>query len=76
MSKVCMQSINPPARACSSNHIEVLARLRRRLWINSLHKLLEDDERGQAADPATIEREQAEILVWHPWGLKGISVKH
>ena len=74
MSIVCEYCNNLPASACSPNHVEVVARLRRGLWVDSLHELLEDNKRGQAADPAAIEREEAEVLVWHRWGAKGLSV--
>lgn len=35
--------------------------------MNGLHELLKDDKRGQAADPAAVEREQAELLIRHGW---------
>ena len=56
---------NPPASARPADHVKVVARLRRRVRVNSLHELAEDHQRGQAADPAAIEREQAELVVGH-----------
>jgi hypothetical protein len=47
---------NLPTSICSSNHVKVVAGLWRVLWVNSLHKLLEDYKRGQATDSATVER--------------------
>jgi hypothetical protein len=65
MSIVCVYYDRLPASTCSPNHVEIVARLWRFLQVDSLHELLEDDERGQATDPATVEREQAEVLVRH-----------
>ena len=56
---------NPPASARPADHVKVVARLRRRVWVDSFHELAEDHQRGQAADPAAIEREQAELVVGH-----------
>ncbi len=33
----------------------------------SLHELLEDDKRRQAADTAAVKCKQAELLTWHSW---------
>ena len=47
------------------NHMKVVVRLRRRVWVDRLNDLLEDHQREQATYPAAIEREQAELLVGH-----------
>lgn len=39
------------------NHVEAVAKLRRGLRVDSLHKLLEDNKRGHATDLAGIECE-------------------
>ena len=46
-----------------SNHMKVVVRLRRRVWVDRLYDLLEGHQREQATYPAAIEHEQAELLV-------------
>jgi hypothetical protein len=67
----CDYCNNSPASTCSPNHVEVVARLWRVLWVDSLHELLEDHQRGQTTDSTAIEREEAEISVWHRWSEGG-----
>jgi hypothetical protein len=47
-----------PASAFSANHVKVVAKFRRQVWVNRLHKVLKDH-------PAAIGRKQAELLVRH-----------
>ena len=59
--------IDTPASASASDHVEVVARLRRRFWVDRIHELLQDLKRRQAADAAAIEGKQAEVVLWHGW---------
>jgi len=45
------------ASARPPNHAEVVARFWRRVWVDCVHELLENNKRRQAADPSAIERE-------------------
>jgi hypothetical protein len=54
-----------PSCACPADHVEVVARLWRGVWVDSLHQLLEDHQGGQAAHAATVEREQAQVAAGH-----------
>jgi hypothetical protein len=57
--------IYSPPRARPTDHVEVVARLGRRVWVDSLHQLLKDHESGQAAHAAAVEGEQAQVVVRH-----------
>jgi hypothetical protein len=54
-----------PPGACSADHVEVVARLRRRVWIDGFHQLLENHQGRQAARTAAVEREQPELAARH-----------
>jgi hypothetical protein len=54
-----------PAGAGPADHIEILARLRRRAGVDGLHQSLEDHQRGQAAYAAAVEGKQAELAAGH-----------
>ena len=54
-----------PASACSADHVKVVARLRRSIWADGLHELLENYQRRQAADTAAIERQKTELITRH-----------
>ena len=56
---------NLPASACSADHVKVVARFRRDVWIDGFHELLEDHQRRQAANTAAIERQKAELITRH-----------
>jgi hypothetical protein len=58
-------SLHLPARARPADHVEVVARLRRRRWVDCLHQLLKDHQGGQAAHTAAVKREQAEVVAVH-----------
>lgn len=61
----CVCSDNSPASTRTAYYVKVVARLWRRVWVDRLHKLLKDHQRRQAANPAAVEREQAEPLIGH-----------
>lgn len=44
---------NLPSGTGAADHVEVIAWFWRRIWIYTVHEMLEDDKTGQAADPAT-----------------------
>jgi hypothetical protein len=50
-----------PAGACPADHVEVVACLRRRVWVDGLYQLLEDHQGGQATHAVAVERKQAEF---------------
>jgi propanediol dehydratase large subunit len=58
-------SLHLPARARPADHVEVVARLRRRRWVDCLHQLLKDHQGGQAAHTTAVKREQAEVVAVH-----------
>lgn len=58
-------NISSPAGARAPNHVEIFARLRRRVRVDGLHQLLEDHERRQAADAAAVEGKKAEVFAGH-----------
>jgi hypothetical protein len=60
----CAYSYSPPSTR-PSDHVEIIARLRRVVWIDGLHELLEDHQGRQATDAAAVEREQAELVGGH-----------
>jgi hypothetical protein len=62
---MCVLNFYSPACACSTDHIEVVAGLWRRLRIDGFHELLQDHQGGQAAYAAAIEREQAYVAARH-----------
>ncbi|KAF2182317.1 hypothetical protein K469DRAFT_690799 [Zopfia rhizophila CBS 207.26] len=64
-SRPSMIAMSPHFFAGASDHVEVVARLRRRFRVDGVHELLQDLERRQAADAATIEGEQAEVMLRH-----------
>ncbi len=51
-----------PASASASNHVKVVAWLRRIGRVDRLHKLLKDEQRRKATNPAAIEGEQTQVL--------------
>ena len=53
------------AGASAADHVEVLARLRRRLGVDGRHELLEDHERGQAAHAAAVEGKEPDSVARH-----------
>jgi hypothetical protein len=54
-----------PASTGSADDVEIIARLRRVVWINGDHNPLEDIQRGEATDAAAIEAEKIEISARH-----------
>jgi hypothetical protein len=53
------------AGAGAADHVEVLARLRRRLGVDGGHELLGDYERGQAAHAAVVEVKEPDSVARH-----------
>lgn len=56
---------NLPSRARPADHVEVVAWIWWVLWVDSIHKLLENQEGTQATNTAVIKREQAELVGRH-----------
>jgi hypothetical protein len=54
-----------PAGARSSYEIEIIARLRRKIWIDGDHNSLENIQRRETTNAAAIEAEKIEISARH-----------